>query len=70
MMPKQKFHVIESPNIQELNIKLRDFYLRGYVPYNELKVIFYGQQRDFEKVFIQTLVYNRTWSDFLLRRDL
>lgn len=70
MLPKQQFYVIEAPTVDELNTKLRDMCgVRGCVPYSELKVIFYGHKRHNEKIYIQVLVYNRTWLDFLLRRN-
>ena len=70
MMSKQQFYVIESSNIDELNNKLHEMCsVHGCVPYSDLKVIFYGHQRQHEKLYVQVLVYKRTWLDFLLRRN-
>ena len=68
MMPKILLHTLESANKDIHNISMVDFCRRGWKPYSELKVIFYGT-KEYEKIYVQTLIYKRNWLDFLSLRD-
>ena len=69
MIPKQTYIIVEATNINIINSKLYQLCSNGWKPYGDLKVLFYGT-KDFEKIYLQSFVYNRSWIDYLFKRKL
>ena len=64
MIPKQIILVLESKSVDGLNHQLYEKMIDGWKPYKDLKVLFYGD-KEYEKVYVQQIIYKRTWRDYL-----
>jgi hypothetical protein len=67
MIPKQIYRIIHTPHTDIINSELSRYCFNGWKIYGDLKVIYYGT-KEHEKIYIQIMVYNRTWIDYLFRR--
>ena len=69
MKPKCIFFVLEKNNADELNKSLYDCIASGWKLYGPLRVVYYGKHVN-DKVYIQTLVYRRTWYEYLFNKNI
>jgi hypothetical protein len=62
MVSKSRY-ILEAPNVGAINCKIRELQDMGYQVEGDIKVFYYGQ-KDYEKIYVQTMVSVRTWREY------